>query len=506
MKMNEVILPNGWAMATVGDVADEAVERSGPVSNEFIYVDISSIDREQKCILDAKVVETTVAPSRARQVLQSGDVLISMTRPNLNAIAMVTPEFHGAIGSTGFHVLRSKWVEPKFLFYLVHTREFIEKMCLCVQGALYPAVRPNDIASFSFSLPSRPEQHRIVAKIEELFSELDKGIENLKIARAQLKVYRQALLKHAFEGKLTAQWRAENQDKLETADALLKRIQQERAQRYQQQLADWQTNGGSKPKAPKPLPPLTAEELAEFPELPEGWGWVRIIDLIADSTLGLDRGAQYQNSEPPGLPYIKMNNVTMDGRVTSDKLVYVDVDKTEQERYVLREGDILFNTRNSRELVGKTGLVRKFVVPTVYNNNLMRIRLHDGISPYFVCHQMCSAGFKKKLEEAKKGTTNVAAVYAKDLFPLLLVLAPQLEQQRIVELVEARLSEVDQLDQTITTSLQQAEALRQSILKKAFSGQLVPQDPHDEPASALLARIRAEREQSDCPKRGRKAA
>ncbi len=73
-----------------------------------------------------------------------------------------------------------------------------------------------------------------------MFSDLDKGIENLKTARAQLKVYRQALLKHAFEGKLTAQWRVENQDKLETAAALQKRIQQERAQRYQQQLADWE--------------------------------------------------------------------------------------------------------------------------------------------------------------------------------------------------------------------------------------------------------------------------
>lgn len=121
-------------------------------------------------------------------------------------------------------------------------------------------------------LPPFNEQHRIVAKLEELFSELDKGVESLKTAQAQLKVYRQALLKHAFEGKLTEAWRAENQDKLETADALLKRIQQERAARYQQQLADWQVNGGNKPKAPKSLPPLTKEELAELPELPAGWG------------------------------------------------------------------------------------------------------------------------------------------------------------------------------------------------------------------------------------------
>ena len=127
-------------------------------------------------------------------------------------------------------------------------------------------------------LPPLNEQHRIVAKIEALFSELDKGIESFKTAREQLKIYRQALLKHAFSGKLTEQWRAENQDKLETAEALLQRIQTEREQRYQQQLKDWEATGkqGSKPKAPKTLPPLTAEELAELPELPKGWAWVKI--------------------------------------------------------------------------------------------------------------------------------------------------------------------------------------------------------------------------------------
>ena len=90
-------------------------------------------------------------------------------------------------------------------------------------------------------LPLAPqnEQRRIVAKIEELFSELDKGIESLKAARAKLNIYRQAVLKHAFEGKLTAQWREENKDKLETPEQLLARIKQEREARYEKQLQEW---------------------------------------------------------------------------------------------------------------------------------------------------------------------------------------------------------------------------------------------------------------------------
>ena len=88
-------------------------------------------------------------------------------------------------------------------------------------------------------VPPLNEQHRIVAKIEELFSELDKGIESLKAARAKLNIYRQAVLKHAFEGKLTAQWREETKDKLETPEQLLAHIKQEREARYEQQLQEW---------------------------------------------------------------------------------------------------------------------------------------------------------------------------------------------------------------------------------------------------------------------------
>jgi type I restriction enzyme S subunit len=168
-------------------------------------------------------------------------------------------------------------VEPKYLYHFFQTASYWEQIGL-KKGGLQGNVNATTLSSLALPICPLSEQYRIVAKIEELFSELDKGIENLKTSQAQLKVYRQALLKHAFEGKLTAQWRVENQDKLETAAALQAHIQQERAQRYQQQLADWEATGkqGSKPKAPKPLPPLTTKELAELPELPEGWGWTRL--------------------------------------------------------------------------------------------------------------------------------------------------------------------------------------------------------------------------------------
>ena len=517
---------------TLGDVTEATVDKSGPRGKSFVYVDIGSVDREKKIIAESNVIESAAAPSRAKQVLQNGDVLVSMTRPNLNAVALVTPEFHSAIGSTGFHVLRSKCVEPKFLFYLVQTRKFIDEMCLCVQGALYPAVRPKDISSFAFFLPSSlPAQRAVVAKIEELFSELDKGIENLKTAQAQLKVYRQALLKHAFEGKLTAQWREQNRDQLETAAALQKRIQQERAQRYQQQLAAWEKSkspsvplcksgktsaaaatrsavphfdkgglGGisaqtamtSKPKAPKPLPPITAEELAELPELPEGWAWTRLGSTnveVSDGPFGSNlKSSDYVDS---GVRVVRLENIGA-LKFIEEKESYVTEQKYESlKRHTVTSGDIVFSSFIIENV--RVALVPPSITKAINKADCFCVRFSgETLSNVYAVLFLSTRHVYKQLESLIHGVGR-PRINTTQLKDVVIPICGAAEQQVIIAEIESRLSEVDQLDLTITTSLQQAEALRQSILKKAFSGHLMPQDSHDEPASVLLARIRAER-------------
>ena len=143
-----------------------------------------------------------------------------------------------------------------------------------------------------------PEQHRIVAKIDELLSELDKGIESLKTARAKLDVYRQAVLKHAFEGKLTAQWREENKDKLETSEQLLARVKNERKARFEQQLQEWKAamqeweesgKSGKKPQRPKKLEEIShllLTEIETLPSLPAGWSYLRLGLVIDEPKYG----------------------------------------------------------------------------------------------------------------------------------------------------------------------------------------------------------------------------
>ena len=440
-------------------------------------------------------------------------------------LARVLPRFSilvsciGNLGKTGLNkipvafnqqinaIVPFKGISSAYLFYQAQSHSFRSQLESKATATTISIVNKGNFETVELSLAPLNEQHRIVTKIEELFSELDKGIENLKTARAQLKVYRQALLKHAFEGKLTAQWRAENQGKLETADALLKRIQQERAQRYQQQLADWEAAGkqGSKPKAPKPLPPLTAEELVALPELPEGWGWTRLGHSnveVSDGPFGSNlKSSDYVDS---GVRVVRLENIGA-LKFIEEKESYVTEEKYELlKRHTVTSGDIVFSSFIIENV--RVALVPPSITKAINKADCFCVRFSgETLSNVYAVLFLSTRHVYKQLESLIHGVgrPRINTTQLKD------VVAPvcgAAEQQVIIAEIESRLSEVDQLDQTITTALQQAEALRQSILKKAFSGHLVPQDPHDEPASALLARIKVEREQSDKPKRGRKSA
>jgi type I restriction enzyme S subunit len=131
-------LPDGWAKTTLGEVTAQKVTQGAPSPGSFRYIDIASVSNVTKQVTDAKLIPSAKAPSRARQHVKMGDVLVSMTRPNLNAVAKVTQDFDSSVASTGFHVLRAIEVEPDWLLSLVKSRSFIDAMSRLVQGALYP--------------------------------------------------------------------------------------------------------------------------------------------------------------------------------------------------------------------------------------------------------------------------------------------------------------------------------------------------------------------------------
>lgn len=497
-------------LVSLGDVAAEPVEQAGPTS-DFTYIDISSIDRETKRIVNAKTMIASEAPSRAKQVLRSGDVVISMTRPNLNAVALVPDHLDGAIGSTGFHVLRSRWIKPEFLFGLVQTDDFIDAMCEVVQGALYPAVRPKDIAAFKFVLQSPNQQTRVVEKLEEFLSDLGAGVAELKAAQIKLRQYRQSLLKAAVEGELTADWRAARKvgagDTAPGAGAqLLERILTERRVRWEaKQLAKFAEQGKSPPKDwqqryPEPVQP----DASGMPELPSSWVWASAEQLCDFITKGTTPPKQMDSGSDKKIPFLRVTNLTDSGELDLADRVFVseETHKGFLARSVVYPNDVLMN------IVGPP-LGQVAVIPSAFaewniNQAIAIFRAVEGVLPSFVCRYLMSPIAQQWLKARSKttaGQTNLTLEVCRSLpFPL----PPTEEQQALLLSLEGAMDATARQSDSIKSSLKQSAAQRKNILKAAFSGQLVPQDPNDEPASLLLERIRANRSERDTAKIQRK--
>ena len=471
--------------ATLGELTDEPVEQTGPI-DDFVYVDIGSIDRETKKITEAKTLNLSQAPNRAKQRLREGDVLVSMTRPNLNAVALIPKQLDGAIGSTGFHVLRSQWLRPEFLFRLVQSQRFIDEMTAVVQGALYPAVRPKDVAAFTFAFETPKQQNRIVAKLEELLSDLDAGVAELMTAQKKLGKYRQSLLKAAVEGALTAEWRAQNAPS-ETGAQLLERILQQRRARWEvKELAKFAKQGKNPPKDwqkkyPEPVQPDTTD----LPELPAGWVWATL------SQVGwLDRGrSKHRPRNAPHLydgpyPFVQTGDIRHADTFLSDaEATYSEAGLAQSRLWPVGTMCITIAAN-----IGKTAILS---IEACFPDSVVGfLSDSDDVSIRYVEYFMRSV--QQKLEDEAPATAQ-KNINLGILEKVAIPIPPTPEQHHIVKLLDDSMATARESDQAIDLSLKQSNAQRQNILRSAFAGELVPQDPNDEPASVLLERIRAER-------------
>jgi type I restriction enzyme S subunit len=366
---------------------------------------------------------------------------LSTVRTYLVNTAIVPNELDRATASTGFCVLRpTEAIEPRFLFQRVIEGRFVEDLSRLQTGSSYPAVRAGDVLEQRIALPPRAEQRRIAEALEAYLSRIESGSMQLAGIVARGLSLETSAIGRAFT----------------LASASAGRM-------------------------------------------------VPLHDIVMEARVGLDRGRRAQSPDPDGrYPYVRMQDITGEGVLEWDHLVFVEASSEERERFSLRNGDVLFNTRNSRELVGKAAPVIHPPPGTLYNNNLMRLRFPTDINPRFVCTMMRSRPFRGDLDGIKRTTTNVAAVYATDLLALRIPVPPASFQQEVMDEVDRQVSAARSLRESARIARRRAESLRASLLVRAFRGELVPQDPNDEPASVLLERIAAERAIAPKPKRGRK--
>jgi len=354
-------------------------------------------------------------------------------------------------------------------YYLKGSKKLAESLA---SGTTFAELSGSRFAQLPIPIAPSDEQKRIVSKIEELFSDLDKGEESLRQAQRLLATYRQAVLKAAVTGELTRDWREANAPRLESGAALLQRILQARREQ-------WQGRGPyAEPQAP---------DTRSLPALPEGWVWASVDHLLIQP---LKNGRSVPDSEN-GFPVLRLTSVK-ESRIDLSERKLGLWTREDAADYLVYRGDFLVVRGNgSKNLVGRGGLVVDEPDLVAYPDTLIRMRVNQG---------WCSRGYlsvvwsswlmRSQIESRARTTAGIYKINQQDISSFVVPLAPIEEQEEIVQRINDVFSPIAALETWCATELTRSATLRQSILKAAFSGHLVPQDPTDEPAGELLARIR----------------
>ena len=430
-------LPDGWMWTTLEQIGEVILGQSPPSSTY-------NTQEEGLPFYQGKLEfgETYPTPRKwctaPKKIAETGDILISVRAPvgptNICPVKSCVGRGLAAIRGLG-------GIEPLFILYLMRT--FEDEIAGKGTGTTFDAITGNQLKTFEIPLPPLPEQRRIVAEIEEVFTKLDTGIDALHKVQAQLKRYRQSVLKAAFEGKLTEAWRAEHQDEIEPASPIVS-------------------------------------------NLSAGWRWVTVDEIAQRIHYGYTESA---TEDAIGPKFLRITDI-QNNSVNWDSVPYCRIDEVKQEQYLLKENDLVFARTGAT--VGKSFLIQGSIPDAVFASYLIRIVLEEEIYAKYVYAFFQSQSYWMQIHQGKLGSGQ-PNVNAKILSQITLPLPSFSEQKAIVSEIERRLSVADEVEKTVAAELKRAEQLRQSILKKAFSGGLVPQDPNDEPASVLLERIRAEK-------------
>jgi type I restriction enzyme S subunit len=471
-------IPPSWVECNLGDITADCEQKIPASADRFTYIDIGSIDRQSKAIESAEEISGANAPSRARKVVRSGDTLVSMTRPNLNAVALVNESHDGQIASTGFDVLRPILVDPRWIYYLVRSSDFVESMCDLVQGALYPAVRSKDVRSFTAPLAPVEEQKRITDKLDSLLLRLDSCRERLDRVPAILQQFRQSVLAAATSGKLTEVWRSEN-SQIDVTSELNERVVAGKQRRGVQELLD---------QSRRPRPRWNA---------PANWAWESAASLLSRSVFIDLKDGNHGSNHPVihdftenGLPFITAAQVN-DFAIDYEGAYKIEGKPLEKLRVGFAQKDDVILTHKGS--IGRVAIADRNCVLTPQTTYY---RLDQSIiSPAYLMYYLASAPFVEQLDEIKSQTTRDFVPISQQ-YSLWHLIPPIREQEEIVRQVSSHFTRLRTLEAAFLRATEHAERITPSLLYKAFRGELVPQSPDDEPASVLLERIREQRQTS----------
>ncbi|UPF03397.1 restriction endonuclease subunit S [Pseudomonas mosselii] len=442
-------LPQGWVEACIDDIAEVNPGRLGDIAAD---AKISFVPMPAVSDIDGEIVNPTIRlygeVSKGYTQFREGDVIFAKITPCMEngkiAVARAL-EAGVACGSTEFHVVRPLGgMLSDFLWRYLRQKSFRSDAEASMTGAVGQRRVP---ASFlkeqRVPVPPLPEQRRIVAKIDSLTGKSRRARVNLDHIPRLVDKYKQAILAAAFRGDLTCEWRE--------ARGL-------------------------------PLPRSV---------------------LLGDVAEGFNYGSAAKSAKEGRVPVLRMGNI-QDGKLDWTELVFTD-DAAEIAKYELKQGDVLFNRTNSPALVGKTALFNG-EREAIYAGYLIKVRCKPELLPAFLTYCLNAPNGRAYSWEVKTDGVSQSNINAKKLAAFRFDLPSRDEQAEIVRRIEAALSWINRITVDAKSARKLIDHFDQSLLAKAFQGELVSQDPTDEPAEALLKRIRVERAAAPRAKRSRNKA
>lgn len=466
-------LPEGWKIERLGDVID-IQGGSQPPKSEFIYEPMEGyIQLLQIRDFGENGIPTFVPQNRVTKFCDKDDILIARYGASLGRIVTgLAGAYNVALAKTIFD---KNLLIKRFVYYLLQTQIFQAPLKMISRSAQNGFAK-HEIAHIEIPIPPLETQQAIVNKIESLFDEIDEGIGRLKTAAQQIQQYRQSLLKNAFNGELTKEWRSKHTDTLPSENELLAQIQTTREQHHAQQLADWQTavsqweqNGKEGKKPSKPKAPTQAVKFEDnFADLPSGWGAIKInqvAEIFTGATPLKSNANYYENGSIPWVTSGSLNNEFVD---SADSFV-TDLALKETNLKLLPKHTLLVAMYGEGKTRGKCS---ELLIEATTNQAIAGIVLNEKypISRKFLKFYMFKnyADIRRQSSGGVQPNLNLSLV-GNIIFPLPCLA----EQTQIVAILESKLTACDQLAAELAKQLKQAELLKQAVLKAAFSGNLL---------------------------------
>jgi type I restriction enzyme, S subunit len=477
-----------WIESTIGDVFDvvgggtPSTEKTEYWNGPIPWITSADIDEHSR-ITPRKAISEKAVKESATSKVPTGSVVV-VTRVGLGKVGIAETELCFSQDCQGL-LFDQEDLEPKFVAHqLVRaTKRFHEVS----RGTTISGVTKKQLLSTPFFVAPRGEQKRVVDKLEELLSDLEAGAAALERARANLKRYRAAALKAAVEGRLTEKWRTAHPD-TEPAAKLLERILAERRKKWEEaQLRKFAEKGQAPPKGWKDRYSEPPEpDGAALPKLPSGWCWATVEQLSTRVVDGVHKKPTYV---PAGVPFITVRNLTAGAGISFEKVRFITLEDHREfsQRAPVEKGDILISKDGT---LGVVRLVDTDEAFSIFVSVALVKPVLRSISEY-VCWAMKSQVVQAQMVPKGSGLQHI---HLEDLRRDCVPMAPLDEQRLVVEELERLNTLISAAAAEIERSQERGSCLRQSILKSAFEGKLVPQDPRDEPASELLKRIRVARE------------